>query len=354
MEEELGRIEMIDNYLNGKMDEQELNRFHELLSRDQTLKEELEVFKQIYGNLDYWGDQRLKNRLQTYYHSYDEENSLRGEKKKKGRQLFLYLSAAVAASLLIGLVYFNLNETYESPDLASTKETDQRDASGDKVKGASEDQELSDQQRVLSLIEGTTRLPVDQVRSLYYPQPLKYSFSGNDLVIYGDPLIPQLGVELYKQVDRYYLRIKDKFYLVKRGAKKASLEPYTVKPSSTSGTEESLSIKIAGLSDMEAFETDIAVFLVHSDLPTKQYYFIQEDHLTLVLEGNFKPGYCRIFHVEGNQYAGYYLSYDRFNYYLDEAKTAATLLPQPMPLFSAENRLFRTDAAIEKPVYLIN
>ena len=120
MSKGMENFELIENYCEGKLNEEEKALFEGRLQVDTNLKEELELYKNIVAGIKESGKKRLKGKLIEADKELDAETKVTERKSVKPSYLKIF---AIAASVMIVVgfsvfyLYFN---TKSCSELAST------------------------------------------------------------------------------------------------------------------------------------------------------------------------------------------------------------------------------------------
>ena len=111
-------IELIEGYIDGTLNDEELRKFEENLKTNKNLQKQVELHKDIRQAIIKKGKVDLKQELNTYYEDYIKAN------KKKRNLRILIPAISVAASILILIFVFIGNEkTTDSPEQLITLDT---------------------------------------------------------------------------------------------------------------------------------------------------------------------------------------------------------------------------------------
>lgn len=402
MEEDLRHIDLIDKYLSNTLTNSEVEMVEKRIAEDASFAKELEIYKQIYKGIEQQGDTALKKRLTSYYNSYKEENE---SKTNKGyyRKLVVF-GSGIAACVLIGLLLFfyyrndgqnpsfkdvnpiivdidtvqsNSKDTVENPinedrlvqeekpeQIKKENQVNEELVNQEVQKGTAKDTVLLDNvdNDTQLAFGGFTPLPPESVRAIEYPLPLRYTFDGDKLTLFGDPLLSKLQLELIKNKEKeYVLFYKSKYFSIDKTDDVKRLEELRTdgyfgnsllktKPK-LNPSKEKLDIVLEDITRFSGKSKNLKVnYDSESSLGT--YFFNEtENTLELIINSNLDPEIAKVYEVKEKNRHRYFLVEDTMIYELDvHAK-------EPKPLEQVEitknkmARLFMEKASFETTVY---
>lgn len=120
MKEVLKHIELIENYVEGKLSETEKQDFETRLIVDGDFKEEFDLYKSVVVGIKASGLVNLKAKLKEADDELDSSNviELKPEKKKSYR---LYYSIAASIILILGIAFvWQINSTHRLSNIADS------------------------------------------------------------------------------------------------------------------------------------------------------------------------------------------------------------------------------------------
>ncbi|MFC2137113.1 hypothetical protein ACFLTE_02955 [Bacteroidota bacterium] len=111
MKFDLDNIKKIESYLDGSLLSNELEAFKKELEKNDGLRKEVELHKDIRAGLKRKGRKLLKNELEKYYNEHNKNTS----SKKVIR--FIVPAISIAASIILFvLIFFKNNDEIENSD----------------------------------------------------------------------------------------------------------------------------------------------------------------------------------------------------------------------------------------------
>lgn len=404
MEEDLRHIDLIDKYLSNALTKSEKEIVEKRIAEDSSFAKELEVYKQIYKGIEQQGDTVLKERLTSYYNSYKEENKSKTNKAYYRR--LVVFGSGIAACVLIGLLLFfyyqndgqnpsfkdvnpiivdidtvqsNRKDTIENPideerlvqeekpqQTKTENQVDEELVNQEGLKDKSRDTVQLDNNNINNdtqlALGGFTPLPPESVRTIEYPLPLRYTFDGDKLTLFGDPLLSKLQLELIKnKEEEYVLFYKNKYFSIDKTAGVKPLEELRtdssfgnsllkIKPK-LNPSKEKLDIVLEDITRFSGKSKNLKVnYDSESSLGT--YFFNEtENTLELIINSNLDSEIAKVYEVKEKNRHRYFLVEGTMIYELDvHAK-------EPKPLEQVEitknkmARLFMEKASFETTVY---
>lgn len=402
MEEDLRHIDLIDKYLSNSLTNSEVEMVEKRIAEDASFAKELEIYKQIYKGIKQQGDTALKERLTTYYNNYKEENE---SKTNKGyyRKLVVF-GSGIAACVLIGFLLFfyyrndgqnpvfkdvnpiivdidtvqsNSTDTIETPineDRLVQKEKRRQTKKENQVDEELVNQEvLKDKPKDTVLLDnvnndtqlafgGFTPLPPESVRTIEYPLPLRYTFDGDKLTLFGDPLLSKLQLELIKNKEKeYVLFYKSKYFSIDKTAGIKRLEELRTdsyfgnsllktKPK-LNPSKERLNIVLEDITRFSGKSKNLKVNY-DSESSSDTYFFNETDNtLELIINSNLNPETAKVYEVKEKTRLRYFLVEDTMIYELDVHAKEAKPLKQVEITKNKMARLFMEKASFETTVY---
>ena len=120
MGEVLKNIELIENYVEGKLSAQDMQDFETKLLIDSDFKEEFNLYKNVAAGIKSSGEENLKAKLKAVDIDLDSNNiiTISPENKKSNR---FYYSIAASVILVIGITFmWNFNTRNNLSDLADS------------------------------------------------------------------------------------------------------------------------------------------------------------------------------------------------------------------------------------------
>ncbi|UII81656.1 hypothetical protein [Flagellimonas sp. CMM7] len=402
MEEDLRHIDLIDKYLSNSLTSSEVEMVEKRIAEDASFAKELEIYKQIYKGIEQQGDTALKERLASYYNSYKEENE---SKTNKGRyHKLVVFGSGIAACVLIGLLLFfyyrndgqnpnfkDINPTIVDIDTVqpNSKDTIESLINEDRLvqeekpeqinKENQVDEELVNQEvpkdkpkdTVLPdnvnndtqlAFGGFIPLPPESVRTIEYPLPLRYTFDGDKLTLFGDPLLSKLQLELIKNKEKeYVLFYKSKYFSIDKTAGIKRLEELRTDSSfgnsllklkpKLNPSEERLNIVLEDITRFSEKSKNLKVSY-DSESSSDAYFFDETDNtLELIINSNLNPETAKVYEVKEKTRRRYFLVEDTMIYELDVHAKEAKPLKQVEITKNKMARLFMEKASFETTVY---
>lgn len=402
MEVDLRHIDLIDKYLSNTLTNSEMEMVEKRIAEDASFAKELEVYKQIYKGIQQQGDTALKERLTSYYNSYKEENE---SKTSKGRyRKLVVFGSGIAACVLIGLLLFfyyrndgqnpnfkdinptivdidtvqpNSKDTIESlinEDRLVQKEKPEQIKKENQVneelvnqevqKGTAKDTVLLDNvdNDAQLAFGGFTPLPPESVRTIEYPLPLRYTFDGEKLTLFGDPLLSRLQLELIKNKEKeYVLLYKSKYFSIDKTDDIKRLEELRTdsyfgnsllktKPK-LNPSKERLNIVLEDITGFSGKSKNLKVSY-DSESSSDTYFFNETDNtLELIINSNLNPETAKVYEVKEKTRRRYFLVEGTMIYELDVHAKEAKPLKQVEITKNKMARLFMEKASFETTVY---
>lgn len=119
MKEVLQHIELIENYIEGKLSENERQDFETRLILDADFKEEFELYKAIVAGIKEQGEDNLKTKLKLADNELDNEPKII-ELKKENKKSINYWAVAATIIFILGLgLFWSLANKTDLPQLAN-------------------------------------------------------------------------------------------------------------------------------------------------------------------------------------------------------------------------------------------
>ncbi|GAA3614859.1 hypothetical protein Q4Q39_02430 [Flavivirga amylovorans] len=374
MEEELKNIDLIDKYLNQNLDAEELEFFNTQVLKDPNFIKEVELYRMIYAGIERKGEDSLKERLNTYYEEYKNENL---PKTDKGKVIKLFVKLSIAASVFLGAyILFNndnqgLDPVKNGPNIVGTDTTGIQKSKDSIIKKSNEvlveenntEKEIiekRDQGKNLLYednsqlsIGGIQKLNKDKIRRIIYPQQLQYSFDGKTLALFGDPLLPALQLQVLKtSTGTYVLKYKNNYYKINQNNSKNNLVKVSQSYSIKKKIDEQINVNVRSIIETSNPLTNLEV-LINDDNSSPNYKFIKEDS-RLVLSGNLDYSKAYVFSLEQENEITYFLKIENNLYELNSNNQASTQLTKMDILKNNKTRIFRERDSFIKNVYLAN
>jgi hypothetical protein len=370
MTENLNHLELIDRYLNNEMNEEELRNFQQQIDTDESLKRELELFQKIYSGIETLAKEKLKKKLNNYYQQYTQTE----KKNPQALQRTLLIWGSMAATLLICAILFFTSNTNSPKSNQTTKEnkTKNIDTLKEEIKTKrplaknrnqkkSENKERANQayggQNSPHLsMGGINKLPKEYIRFAKYPSALEYVFDGKQIILYGDPLIPALQLQVLKTRDsKYILAYKNLFYPILITRSKIRLEESTINYNIGTITDEQIAVKLEGIDAISIPDDLLQVTLSYEKVVPPSYFFQDTSNIfQLILEGDFSIEKVKIYRIEMALGISYVMEYNDRLFVLDHAKQEPSPLEEVPYLKNNLTRLFAKREIVIKDVRSID
>lgn len=373
MEEDLKHIDLIDKYLSGSLKGSEAITFQDLLKNDDNFKKEVEVYKRIYDKIEARGETNFKKRLDIYHKEYLAEKS----GKPKGIYKKLIIFSSIAAAVIFGIFIFNNYETGQKP-IFNQSDPVIVDSEKDSLKINKDKDEFLEQEKVIvhednSTIDsiyipnnsehetqlsigGLKKLPTNDIRSANYPIDLQYTFIQNEIVLFGDPSISGLQLQILKnKSDNYFLKYQDQYYTIPKSKVRKALKVVSDFEVKTAVTKEQITVKLKGIDAITSVLKDIEVSYTGNKVARPTYMFEEtESGLHLIINGDVSINKTKLYKIGQNNMSSYFLKIDNTLYPLNLKVTEPTPLKETNILTNDLTQLFREDTELPiEMVYLI-
>ncbi len=356
--------ELIDKFFANELEGQELRDFEKRLAEDEELQKEVFILKKLREGIEQIEDANLRERIVQYEEKYDSTPTTFLRPTQIG-----WVSGIAASILIVGVIYVNFkpdapielsgNEQIEDPEVPQDTIRVQPHPIEDRRLADRDSSAIKSANNVLKkhslAMGGQTVIPAQQVMILNYPQSLKYAFDGKNIALYGDPLIPALQMDVFKNKDNYYLSIKGNLYEIGPEKRLSQLEPFSgsLNLDSYQTTEDELTLKFADIISPADQDTNLEVKLVKT-MTTPTYYFENnQGNESLVIIGNFDPEGVKVYTVNhvGGRYCFALINGDLYRI----PDRSQTKQPMERVNFSRNDlsRIFQPRQEIKLPINII-
>lgn len=376
MQEDLKHIELIDKYLSGTLSQSEKNQVENLLLNDSDFVKEVAVYRKIYEGITQKEEADLKQRLESYFKEYEEDQKTVVGHRPKGkyRRLFVY-GGALAACLVIGgaILFFNkYDRTISNPkpnivdvDTTTIKKSDSIFDLNEEKLAEEEKQDKSriDQSRDDNLVNqekdsiqlpgniddvqlalgGYKILPQNLVRNYNYSKTLSYTFYNGVFKLYGDPLIGRLDLLSLKIIkneeSKYLLSFKNNYYSIEETERRKRLREVENaqdnngfntlfnKPPKLTPSQEEISIAVAAIENTSVVLSELVVRFEDGASMDKTYFFTKnKENLELIIKDDLNLEKVRVYRIKESGQNYYYLVQENEIFVLDEKAREPTLL----------------------------
>jgi len=375
MEEDLKYIDFIDKYLSGSLRGSEAIAFQELLKNDADFKKEVEIYKRIYSKIEASGEANFKKRLDLYYKEYLEEKST----KPRGIYKKLIIISSIAAALIFGIFIVNNNVADQQPIFnqqdpvivdseKDSVEVDKTIEDGyikqeevivqdDNTEGDSTFIPGKTEYNTQLSIGGLQKLPAIAIRNVNYPVSLQYTFDGREIILFGNPSISGLQLQILKETsNNYFLMYQASYYAIAKSASKKELKTVSDIETKTTASQEEIIIKLKGIDAVSSVLKNIEVSFTGNKTANPTYIFEKkENRMHLVIDGNLPVAKTNFYKIEQYNESDYFLKIEEKLYQLNLKATEPTPLIEINILTNKLTRLFREDRELSpKAVYLID
>ena len=233
-------IEQFENYVNGKMSDQEHDAFEELLRTNDHIREEFYIFSDIFEDLNIIADHELKNELNIIHEDFKTDH-----KTKENRIRKIYYGLGFLFFILILFTVYFLGTHQAEPHPKKHKETPVNKTinSIDSIEKINLQPDKPFKNKEAPSISVKPNVVIQELKiEIEYVPKKSYSFSNEGLKLYGINK-PVSSINIIKDKNRYYLKLNNKLYLLeKTGDEVSNLE--TTKVSQKSLIENKNGIKI--------------------------------------------------------------------------------------------------------------
>jgi hypothetical protein len=373
MEEELKHIDLIDKHLSGTLKGSEAIAFQELLKNDPAFKQEITLYKHIYERIEIEGRANLKKRINTYYEAYLNEKQF----KKKGLYRKLIFISSMAAVIVFGIFVFNKSEFMHPEKIPDqTKPTvvdsDTKDSIIDGTVGkrsveeeAIAYEEIKDSVSSIEKIEynttelaigGAQKLPTELIRTVDFPIQLQYTFDGKEIILFGNPSIASLQIQLLKDhLANYFLKYQNQYFDIDKTIQMKPLKPRDKKYSSSIPTDEEIIVKLKSIDEISSLSKYLEVYLIGDAGADRTYFFEEKEGLKhLIIHGKVAVHETKIYCIKETEKSTYFLRIGKTLYSLDPNVLKPTPLTETYILSNKMTQLFRDERQLlPKQVYEI-
>ncbi len=104
----------IDDYLLGKMSDQEVHLFEHTMSQDEDLQKEVNQMRLILESIESYGDQKLKNKLNLIHENHLEQTA--SVKKYQLNKKFISAAASILIIISSYFAYYQFHNINQSPE----------------------------------------------------------------------------------------------------------------------------------------------------------------------------------------------------------------------------------------------
>ncbi|HMQ88125.1 MAG TPA: hypothetical protein PKB07_11095 [Flavilitoribacter sp.] len=382
----------IDRYLSGEMNLDERREFELEVSQTPEIQRLLDFNRKLYKEIEVWGNQKLRKRLDDYYSAYLEESDFDNDQvgqadvddpkvttlnktyRLSGPPWWrLGIAAGITGLLVVCMIFFirqhqKVELTEETPTETQVDSLEEINP-GDSLDDPSKDKQEKNggQPEPQQSVPGTTkekmirsqpvyafsnikRLPKSSVRAVNYPQQLQYTFKNGMLILYGDPLIPPLRLKLFRQKGRLLLQFADDFFFIDPTETVRPLNPLgLLSVSDSQPLDESIRIRLANLQESKFTQSDLEVWIGTS--PQQIYSFEEKNGKNALILGGLPEGENPLVYVVNGQ--TFFLVLGASVFELDNAVNQPTILRQINGASSANARIFEDSKEFERKVYKI-
>lgn len=310
MNSDFGDFELIDRYLAGELEGDELENLEQRINSDETFRREVEVYRKLKAGIEQLEDGQLRERIAQYEEQYWSTPTTFFTPKR-----IAWISGVAASFLVVGSIFWFKGANDPIP-IANLPGKDSINHHIDTIRHnhgipdnkepqlAEDDQSESQNNPSFSKNQrlafgGQAKLASEQVKSFSYPQPLRYTFDGSTLNLIGDPLIPVLRLDVYLKQNQYFLHYKNQAYLLTLTDQPKALKSSAELLSFQDATMSNDLIKVHFVSLIESSEIDaeLDVLITKTSLIPSFYYQNLDGELSLVIAGNFDPAEVSIYTV---------------------------------------------------------
>ncbi len=373
IDEELKHIDLIDKYLNDKLNTDEAAVFEQLLQEDVDFRKELDVYKKIHKRIEDRGEENLKERLTHYYKEYQNEKSV----KPKGLYRKLIIISGIAAAIIFGIFLVNNSPDNQLP-IFKPSDPGVVDITKDSLKPTNNntidvpiEEELAQEEEKVKdtslfpnkytnntqlSIGGLLQLPAASVRSIEYPISLQYTFDSDKLTLFGNPSISSLQLQVVKNDDgHYFLKYKNEYYQIDKTSSKKLLTVTLKSFSTKQATEEKIKIKLKGIEEVSHISKELKVAFTGNKSISKTYFFERKENIyRLIIDGFLNNDNTKVYSIHQRQEITYFLKIDKKLYQLDSKTKEPASLKETYILTNKLTQLFREDRELpRKMVYLV-
>lgn len=109
MKNDINKIQVIENYLDGEMSNEEIKDFEKELNINEQLRKDVEIQKDIRKAFIQQGKEDLKNELDNYYNQ-----KIRPSFVKRNLRILIPVMSAAASIIIIIFIYTNKKD-YNNP-----------------------------------------------------------------------------------------------------------------------------------------------------------------------------------------------------------------------------------------------
>ena len=370
MDEDKDYNDWINMYLFDELTAEERRAFEDLRLRDKAFDKEVKIYEKLYLGIEQHAESQLRKRLDRYHDEYLQEN----KKKPGGIQRTMIFISSIAAALIIGFFLFivipyepviELGEKFESEKPAPRDSVpESREPVEDK--GGLADDKLPEDDRNEPDVErerpgrlpdhipnlalgGMSTLPASNLAYIRYPAERHYTFDGDTLTLFGDPLIPALQLRvLQTDAGQFVLRIADRYFPLGangiRSTLTASPEPY----GEGDATGSDVVIRFAEIGQSAVPYGGLEVGLAKDNSPTPSYFFEADK---LILLTNWDLDGIKVYKVDFEGEEHYILVYRDGLFELDRDQAERTVLQPVSPLQNRLTRLFHKRDPLSSEVY---
>ena len=382
----------IDRYLSGEMNPDERREFELEVSQTPEIQRLLDFNRKLYKEIEVWGKQKLRKRLDDYYSAYLEESDLDHDQAAQthiadpipavlnktprilgARWWRMGIAAGITGLLVISMIFFirqqpkvelteeapaetpvDSLEEIAPPDSLQGRSKSKPGKEGEQPKpqqsvpGASKEKMLKSQPAYA--LSNIKRLPKSFVRAADYPQQLQYTFKNGMLTLYGDPLIPPLRLKLFRQKGRLLLQFADDFFFIDpTETARPLIQVGRLSVSDPQPLDESIRIRLANLRESKFTQSDLEVWTGTS--PQQVYSFEEKNGKRALILGGLPEDVNPLVYVVNGQTCFLVLGSSVFE--LDNAVNQPVVLHRINGASSANARLFEGSKEFERKVYKI-
>lgn len=365
MDNEKDYIELIDRYISGEMNQNELAEFEKLKSEDENLAKELLIYEKLFEGIEKKHDEVLRKRLDQYYQEFLVEQTT----KKTSSSRWIFFASGIAAALVVAFFLMweptiKLGDDLQveniptdtipapnAPDAEQPEQIEPKVPSDQRNKDAKEKIGIELGTTPKMALGGTKNLPTEQVRTARHPQSLAYIFDGKNLDIFGDPLLTPIKLEIFRNANgEYFFRNGEETYQFRKSTSRTTFERVSGSYGIDSETDDTILVNLKPITTLSTPMPSFEVRLSESKTQLPAYQFQRNE---LVIFGGLDVEKTSFFQIETESEVRLVLVSQGKVYELDgKAQEAIRPLPAPISPNSSLGMLIIGREPIEKKVKL--